>query len=163
MPATARRNQGKTEFVKEVLTKNPHANAQAVRDEWTATGHSGIDQPDAGQQAEILDGPGGESEGRSSQALRVGRGREARLYREEAGSEAQVGEPQRARVDRRRADRRRAQGEGRRAARPTVADRGRHRSSALPGDEPGRPGEHRRQPASDPPPALPGPHSGGHS
>ena len=41
MPATARRNQGKTEFVKEVLTKNPHANAQAVRDEWTTTGHSG--------------------------------------------------------------------------------------------------------------------------
>ena len=31
MPATARRNQGKTEFVKEVLTKNPRANAQAVR------------------------------------------------------------------------------------------------------------------------------------
>ena len=41
MPATARRNQGKTEFVREVLTKNPHANAQVVRDEWAATGHSG--------------------------------------------------------------------------------------------------------------------------
>jgi hypothetical protein len=41
MPATARRNQGKTEFVREVLTKNPHANATVVRDEWTATGHSG--------------------------------------------------------------------------------------------------------------------------
>jgi hypothetical protein len=41
MPATERRNQGKTEFVKEVLRKNPHANAQAVRDEWTSTGHEG--------------------------------------------------------------------------------------------------------------------------
>ena len=40
MAATARRNQGKTAFVREVLQKNPHANAQFVRDEWTAAGHS---------------------------------------------------------------------------------------------------------------------------
>src|SRR6185437_2720444 len=39
MPATARRNQGKTEFVREVLTKNPHANAQSVREEWEKAGH----------------------------------------------------------------------------------------------------------------------------
>lgn len=41
MPTTARRNQGKTEFVKQVLTRNPRANARTVRDEWAATGHSG--------------------------------------------------------------------------------------------------------------------------
>lgn len=41
MPATLKRNQGKTEFVKEVLTSNPHANARTIRDEWTATGHIG--------------------------------------------------------------------------------------------------------------------------
>src|SRR5690242_17096893 len=41
MPATERRNEGKTEFVKEVLRKNPRANARAVRDQWTAAGHEG--------------------------------------------------------------------------------------------------------------------------
>jgi hypothetical protein len=41
MPATARRNQGKTEFVREVLTRNPQANARKVRDEWIASGHTG--------------------------------------------------------------------------------------------------------------------------
>jgi len=41
MPATARRNQGKTEFVRKVLTKNPHANAKVVREEWETAGHDG--------------------------------------------------------------------------------------------------------------------------
>jgi hypothetical protein len=41
MPATARRNQGKTAFVREVLSKNPHANAKAVREEWEKAGHDG--------------------------------------------------------------------------------------------------------------------------
>jgi hypothetical protein len=41
MPTATKRNQGKTEFVREVLTKNPHANAQVVREEWSAKGHSG--------------------------------------------------------------------------------------------------------------------------
>jgi hypothetical protein len=55
MPATARRNQGKTEFVKEVLTNNPHANAQAVRDEWAATGHSGsISQTLVNKQRSVM-------------------------------------------------------------------------------------------------------------
>jgi hypothetical protein len=40
MPATAKRNQGKTEFVRSVLEKNPHANARIVRDEWAAAGHT---------------------------------------------------------------------------------------------------------------------------
>ncbi len=40
MPATAKRNQGKTEFVRSVLEKNPHANARIVREEWAAAGHS---------------------------------------------------------------------------------------------------------------------------
>jgi hypothetical protein len=41
MPATEKRNQGKTEFVREVLSRNAHANARAVRDEWTKAGNSG--------------------------------------------------------------------------------------------------------------------------
>ncbi|SRR5579883_2896838 len=41
MPATGKRNQGKTEFVKDVLSKNPHANAKAVRDAWAAAGNDG--------------------------------------------------------------------------------------------------------------------------
>lgn len=41
MPATARRDQGKTKFIREVLSKNAHANAQKVNDEWKASGHSG--------------------------------------------------------------------------------------------------------------------------
>lgn len=41
MPATAGRSPGKTEFVKEVLTRNPRANAQKVREEWEAAGHDG--------------------------------------------------------------------------------------------------------------------------
>ncbi len=40
MPATVKRNQGKTEFVRSVLGNNPYANARIVRDEWAAAGHS---------------------------------------------------------------------------------------------------------------------------
>jgi hypothetical protein len=40
MPATGKRNQGKTEFVREVLSRNPHANAKAVREEWAKAGNS---------------------------------------------------------------------------------------------------------------------------
>jgi hypothetical protein len=55
MPATARRNQGKTEFVREVLKKNPHANAQAVRDEWSASGHDGtISQTLVNKQRSVM-------------------------------------------------------------------------------------------------------------
>jgi hypothetical protein len=35
------RNQGKTEFVRDVLTKNPRANAKNVKDEWLKSGHEG--------------------------------------------------------------------------------------------------------------------------
>lgn len=35
------RNQGKTDFVRDVLTKNPRANAQTVKDEWLESGHEG--------------------------------------------------------------------------------------------------------------------------
>jgi hypothetical protein len=35
-----KRNQGKTEFVKEVLANNPLANATLVREAWAAAGHS---------------------------------------------------------------------------------------------------------------------------
>jgi hypothetical protein len=41
MPATVKRNQGKTMFVKEVLHDNPRANARAVNDEWQAAGMEG--------------------------------------------------------------------------------------------------------------------------
>jgi hypothetical protein len=40
MAATARRSQGKTEFVKTVLEKNPYANARIVREAWAGAGHS---------------------------------------------------------------------------------------------------------------------------
>jgi hypothetical protein len=40
MPATAKRNQGKTEFVRSVLDRNPYANARIVREEWAAAGHA---------------------------------------------------------------------------------------------------------------------------
>jgi hypothetical protein len=36
-----KRNQGKTEFVREVLESNPQANATKVREAWTAAGNSG--------------------------------------------------------------------------------------------------------------------------
>jgi hypothetical protein len=36
-----KRNQGKTEFVKEVLQSNPQANATKVREAWAAAGHGG--------------------------------------------------------------------------------------------------------------------------
>jgi hypothetical protein len=39
MPATVKRNQGKTEFVRSVLEKNPFANARIVREEWAAAGN----------------------------------------------------------------------------------------------------------------------------
>jgi hypothetical protein len=41
MATSTKRNQGKTEFVKEVLGNNPHANAKMVREAWEAAGHSG--------------------------------------------------------------------------------------------------------------------------
>ena len=41
MPATATRNQGKSKFVKEVLSDNPQANAAAVNEAWRAAGLSG--------------------------------------------------------------------------------------------------------------------------
>ncbi len=41
MPATEWRNQGKTAFVREVLTRNPYANAQVVREEWAKAGNEG--------------------------------------------------------------------------------------------------------------------------
>ena len=34
-------NTGKTEFVKEVLGKNPHANPKTVNDQWKAAGQDG--------------------------------------------------------------------------------------------------------------------------
>jgi hypothetical protein len=39
--STKKRNQGKTEFVRAVLERNPLANAKTVREEWTASGRSG--------------------------------------------------------------------------------------------------------------------------
>jgi len=55
MPATAKRNQGKTEFVKEVLAKNPRANAKTVREEWAAAGRSGtISQTLVNKQRSVL-------------------------------------------------------------------------------------------------------------
>lgn len=39
MPATEKRNQGKTEFVRSVLEQNPYANARIIRQEWTSAGH----------------------------------------------------------------------------------------------------------------------------
>ena len=38
---TAVRDQGKSTFVREVLTKNQQANAQAVNEAWTTAGHEG--------------------------------------------------------------------------------------------------------------------------
>ena len=35
------RNQGKTDFVRDVLTKNARANAKTVKDEWVKSGHEG--------------------------------------------------------------------------------------------------------------------------
>jgi hypothetical protein len=40
MPATATRNQGKSQFVKEVLNDNPQANAATVNEAWRAAGMS---------------------------------------------------------------------------------------------------------------------------
>lgn len=55
MPATERRGQGKTEFVKQVLRKNPKANAQKVREEWAAAGHSdSISQTLVNKQRSLL-------------------------------------------------------------------------------------------------------------
>lgn len=39
MPATDKRNQGKTQFVRELLKRDPHANARKVREAWEAAGH----------------------------------------------------------------------------------------------------------------------------
>ena len=44
-------NTGKTEFVKEVLGKNPRANPKTVNDQWKAAGQDGTIQRDIGQQA----------------------------------------------------------------------------------------------------------------
>jgi hypothetical protein len=41
MATTKARNQGKTEFVKEVLGGNPHANTITVNEAWTAAGRDG--------------------------------------------------------------------------------------------------------------------------
>jgi hypothetical protein len=41
MATATRRNQGKTEFVRSVLAKNPHGNARVVNDEWLKSGHEG--------------------------------------------------------------------------------------------------------------------------
>ena len=41
MPATATRNQGKSNFVREVLNDNPQANAAAVNEAWRAAGRPG--------------------------------------------------------------------------------------------------------------------------
>jgi len=41
MATTKARNQGKTEFVKEVLGKNPRANTTTVNEAWTAAGRDG--------------------------------------------------------------------------------------------------------------------------
>jgi hypothetical protein len=41
MATVVRRNQGKTEFVKDVLTKNAFANAKLVNDEWQKAGRDG--------------------------------------------------------------------------------------------------------------------------
>ena len=157
MPATARRNQGKTAFVREVLQKNPHANAQFVRDEWTAAGHSdSISQTLVNKQRSEMGLAGNIKGGRPKRSDSPAAGSPATPGRSGAGS------PNRpAPTDTRRWQRavdRGTQGAARRAADATVADRGRDRSPALPGDEPGRPREHRRQPAANPPTAVSGPH-----
>jgi hypothetical protein len=73
MPATARRNQGKTEFVREVLTRNPHANAQKVRQEWTASGHSGtISQTLVNKQRSLMGLSGNLRGGRPSRSESAG-------------------------------------------------------------------------------------------
>lgn len=36
-----KRDQGKTEFVRQMLQENPHANARIVREAWVASGHEG--------------------------------------------------------------------------------------------------------------------------
>ena len=41
MAAVIPRNQGKTEFVRDVLRKNPHANAKIIVQEWQASGREG--------------------------------------------------------------------------------------------------------------------------
>jgi hypothetical protein len=45
MATTEARNQGKTEFVKDVLTKNPLANTTAVNEAWTSSGREGSISP----------------------------------------------------------------------------------------------------------------------
>ena len=60
MATTTARNKGKTEFVKEVLGKNPRANTTAVNEAWTSAGRDGIDQRDPGQQAKVVTGVGGQ-------------------------------------------------------------------------------------------------------
>ena len=55
MAATKQRNQGKTEFVQQVLTNDPHANARKVREEWAAAGHSGtISQTLVNKQRSVM-------------------------------------------------------------------------------------------------------------
>lgn len=41
MPTGGVRNEGKSQFVKDVLKKNPFANAQAVNEEWKSSGKTG--------------------------------------------------------------------------------------------------------------------------
>ncbi len=41
MASSGRRNQGKTEFVKEVLSRDVYANATVVNDAWQASGRDG--------------------------------------------------------------------------------------------------------------------------
>jgi hypothetical protein len=41
MPATDRRNQGKTQFVQELLSSEPYANARRVREAWQEAGNEG--------------------------------------------------------------------------------------------------------------------------
>ena len=55
MPATQQRNPGKTEFVKEVLRRNPHANARKIREAWTDAGNEGsISQTLVNKQRSVM-------------------------------------------------------------------------------------------------------------
>jgi hypothetical protein len=76
MPATARRNQGKTAFVRDVLTRNPHANAKVVREEWEAAGNSGtISQTLVNKQRSEMGLAGNIKGGRPKRSESAGAGR----------------------------------------------------------------------------------------
>lgn len=81
MPATDKRNQGKTQFVQELLLRDPHANARKVREAWEEAGHEGsISQTLVNKQRSLMGLAGNIKGGRPKGSGAVGVGIAAKPY-----------------------------------------------------------------------------------